>query len=266
MNLAYFSRETKEFFEEVPSFIPDNDYLRWYRYIHHSVAHKKENKKQTKFSISLNPKEINRLNARIDKMIQTFPYSQKYAVCQKTRWAIGVGGASPYGNLQILTLHPLYGVPYIPASTLKGLMRRCWIDINCDGNEKDDEMLRLFGSPSDETPSDEQVASGRFGKLVFFDSFPSAERIGMLVKDVFTPHYPQYYERLGCIPPTDDQNPVPVEFLCLDGFTFTIYIGAQTILTSDEEDKLKKAVNDLFSEHGIGAKTSLGYGRGQIVE
>ena len=246
-----------------------NPYLRLYRY---TCVEKVKDEKKAKpllcikaIDFASHKSTFENLNNRVESILKTVPYSRQFSVAQQSRWAIGTGGASPYGNLLLLTLHPIYGVPYIPASTLKGLTRRCWIDENCEENDSGNEVLRMFGSSADELSSGEQVKTGQTGKLMFFDSYPHVTGIGKLVKDVFTPHYPDYYGKLGCVPPTDDQNPIPIEFLCLEGFKFTVYIGAQTSLSDDEEKKLKNVVISLFSRPGVGAKTALGYGRGWAI-
>lgn len=190
---------------------------------------------------------------------------RKFTIKQgNSRWAIGIGGVSPFGNLSVSTLHPVYGIPYIPASTLKGLMRHCWIEINCNGDNDAEEVLRLFGSSENETPKDELEHENRMGQLIFFDSYPDAKCNGTLYRDVITPLYPLYYNNFGGKPPTDDQKPVPIEFICIENMQFNIYIGSYEPLSNDEKSKLENTLSYVFSEQGIGAKTSLGYGRGKL--
>ena len=190
---------------------------------------------------------------------------RKFTIKQgNSRWAIGIGGVSPLGNLSVSTLHPVYGIPYIPASTLKGLMRHCWIEINCNGDNDAEEVLRLFGSSENETPKDELEHENRMGQLIFFDSYPDAKCNGTLYRDVITPLYPLYYNNFGGKPPTDDQKPVPIEFICIENMQFNIYIGSYEPLSNDEKSKLENTLSYVFSEQGIGAKTSLGYGRGKL--
>lgn len=190
---------------------------------------------------------------------------RKFTIKQgNSRWAIGIGGVSPFGNLSVSTLHPVYGIPYIPASTLKGLMRHCWIEINCNGDNDAEEVLRLFGSSENETPKDELEHENRMGQLIFFDSYPDAKCNGTLYRDVITPLYPLYYNNFGGKPPTDDQKPVPIEFICIENMQFNIYIGSYEPLSNGEKSKLENTLSYVFSEQGIGAKTSLGYGRGKL--
>ena len=62
---------------------------------------------------------------------------------------------------------------------------------------------------------------------------------GKLVKDVFTPHYQNYYSSFGKTPPTDDQEPIPIEFLCIENFRFKIYIGTRKVLNDNEKINFK---------------------------
>lgn len=121
--------------------------------------------------------------------------------------------------------------------------------------------MKLFGSAIDEI-SDEMNVADRMGQLVFFDSYPDPDCKGKLVKDVLTPHYPDYYKNFGSTPPTDDQSPKPIEFLCTENFRFKIYIGTRKELNVNEKNKLQNTLIYVFSEQGIGAKVALGYGRG----
>ena len=69
------------------------------------------------------------------------------------------------------------------------------------------------------------------------------------------PHYPNYYS--GSEPPTDSQNPVPINFLTVEktSFRFVFLAKKQGLL-----DKLKAQFEDVLEMKGIGAKTAVGYG------
>lgn len=247
----------------------DNLYLQFYRYAYmeHNSKIKiepyvsKGDSQYLDFDV-YRPILLN-LDKRIQKIWSPLKFQDHpFIISQQSRWAIGIGGVSPYGNLLLPTLHPLYGIPYLPASTLKGLIRHCWIDVNCNGNEQAEEVLKLFGSSIDEISDDEMNGKKGIGQLIFFDSYPDPDCMGKLVKDVFTPHYQDYYSSFGSISPTDDQSPIPIEFLCTEDFRFKIYIGTRKNLKVNEKNKLQNTLIYVFSEQGIGAKTALGYGRG----
>ena len=160
---------------------------------------------------------------------------------------IGTGSSTPYGNVQMIRLHPIYGVPYIPATAIKGSIRSCWILEEFDGKEQCAEenaaFCNLFGSANDET-------GGQQGTLVFFDIFPNTFSIGL---DVQSPHY-----STGL---TDDQSPVPIFYTCLINSTFEIFVACKdrTIWGANQE-KMAEILKLALLQYGLGAKTALGYG------
>jgi len=110
------------------------------------------------------------------------------------------------------------------------------------------------------------------GKVWFFDAFPiSALNI---IVDIMNPHYADYYGEKkhngNPIPPADYLTPVPIPFLTVENTKYQFIIGIKEkdkteISSGIFKDKvlfevvsiwLKKALE----EHGIGAKTAVGYG------
>ena len=184
--------------------------------------------------------------------IKKFPYlSEEFEL--KTDWklSIGLGQISVYETS--LTLHHIYGVPYIPGSAIKGSFRSYIINEFFQNKEenalKEKWFVDIFGNETQQ------------GKIIFFDSFSKDFKI---LKDIMNPHYPDYYN--GDVPPTDDQNPIPINFLTVEG-TFKFVIGAkQNIEIKVNEKKenildfVKEKLKDSLKNFGIGAKTAVGYG------
>lgn len=110
---------------------------------------------------------------------------------------------------------------------------------------------------------------GHIGNVVFFDAYPStAPNIKL---DIINPHYPEYYKD-GKTPPADWQSPVPIFFLTVEDTAFQFLMGMHknaedfenTIPHTSERDIiefLKEELGKALSQHGIGAKTAVGYGR-----
>jgi len=184
--------------------------------------------------------------------IKKFPYlNEEFEL--KTNWklSIGLGQVSVYETS--LTLHHIYGVPYIPGSAIKGSFRSYIINEFFQNKEenalKEKWFVDIFGNETQQ------------GKIIFFDSFSKDFEI---FKDIMNPHYPDYYN--GNMPPTDDQNPRPINFLTVEG-TFKFVIGAkQNIEIKVNEKKenildfVKEKLKDSLKNFGIGAKTAVGYG------
>lgn len=162
---------------------------------------------------------------------------------------VGLGGHSVYETS--MTLHHIYGVPYIPASSIKGVVRS-WIILNVYNNDEhsaqdDDTFVKWFGSQSSA------------GKLVFFDAFPNEKP--SIEPDIMNVHYPKYYQ--GVEPPTDTQSPNPIPFLTVTKSPFKFFIGSSELNTKSNTLKgqtIETWLKDALTNHGIGAKTAVGYG------
>jgi CRISPR-associated protein Cmr6 len=182
------------------------------------------------------------------------------------RMVIGLGGESVFETS--ITLHHVYGIPYIPASSIKGVVRG-WIITNVflsqipEGTAKRGEKAEdkaLLENPTFKKWFGSQDSAG---KLTFFDAFPLSRP--HILPDVMNPHYQDYYsDSKGQKGPTDFQRTNPIPFLTVSGCMFQFLIGTdETALLKSEmiggrsiEDWLHSALQN----HGIGAKTAVGYG------
>ncbi|MBB5149084.1 type III-B CRISPR module RAMP protein Cmr6 [Ureibacillus thermosphaericus] len=175
-----------------------------------------------------------------------------------------------------LTIHQIYGVPYIPASSMKGLVRNWVVQAFFNGEDPFDQktdktldekqkivkaiMIDIFGDKEHR------------GKAQFYDVFPSTDYD--IVPDVLTVHFPNYYQRKS--EATDNQTVIPftglqvIEASYYDiRFTLRKYRKErmQSSFSSEELMKiLKDWVTKMLLESGVGAKTSTGYGQFYKVE
>jgi len=177
-----------------------------------------------------------------------------------------VGTSSDVGRLLFewgLAFDPYLNLPYIPASTIKGAIRRAYLRV-CRKEFKEACEIRaekLFGST--ESP----------GKIGFTDAYP-VECLGkyLLVPDVITPHYVNIkYEK--------DAMPKPAHYLSIGKGVrfkfFMFYYGGEDIdeeLTKDPSSV--RSLNDLRILDkalllslglGIGGKTLTGYTHFKLV-
>ena len=180
----------------------------------------------------------------------------------------GMGLSHPVENG--FTFHPTLGVPYLPASGIKGLLRG-WVEGWMDDEKTNGVVQRWFGAAKD---NDSKVEEGA-GNLIFFDALPSQPV--RLACDIMTPHMGQWYEKGGelepgdyaAAAPADWHSPVPVPFLVVKSatkFQFMIAprkVGDAALDAQAQADvvlamqELKKALEWM----GAGAKTATGYGR-----
>lgn len=191
------------------------------------------------------------------------------------RLVVGLGGASVYETS--MTLHHIYGIPYIPASSIKGVLRS-WILINCfDGMNdpnaeeramKDNVFAATFGT--DDNASD---LKAHRGNLIFFDAFPI--KAPTIEADIMTPHYSDYYsdsDNKKQTAPSDTQKLTPIPFLTVaEGTEFQFIVGEkgnEGLLNKPFHDQktIIEWLKEALSEHGIGAKTAVGYGYFNEIE
>ncbi len=167
------------------------------------------------------------------------------------RMVIGLGGESVLET--DITLHHLYGVPFIPGSALKGLTR-AYVTGEIEGYKSDkidndnEEVKRIFGSQE------------HAGTVLFFDAMPLNGEVQFVV-DIMNPHYPDYYG--GTKPPTNDQSPIPVTFLTMTDTTFTFALAPRDAGKEQhmkDVEQIKLWLQEALQKYGVGGKTSAGYG------
>lgn len=169
----------------------------------------------------------------------------------------GLGSGHPTETGMILDRN--LGIPYIPASSVKGVLRlACAINIarKNESNEVDLEdktLVKYFGSESDNNP--------KRGQLVILDVYPKA--ISGLKVDIMNPHFQKYYDGTNK-QPVETENPVPIKFLTVPkGTEFVFNLAFIPLKKEDkcDENELNDIITTAFETVGFGEKTSVGYGR-----
>ncbi|MCS7459005.1 type III-B CRISPR module RAMP protein Cmr6 [Paenibacillus doosanensis] len=273
--ISFLPRDAVEFLRKNEKC--ENNYLLFSRFGRYQV-NEKNNKKEVmveplsdplshnKFSTSLITEILQSLGQRQEWIVSQFPDYLKLQYKVNGRLLLGIGGGTPYTTTNPMKLHPLYGIPYIPGSSLKGSIRNCWLHEHLTGHSLPlgsknlkDYFDICFGTGTDE----EQTTSG---KLIFLDAYPVEEY--KIVRDVLTPHYKTYYNQKGASPPRDDDFPNIISLPAIEDTVFTIYIGINfktSELDGDLRDQIIQTILSTFSEYGIGAKTAVGYGLGKVT-
>jgi len=163
-------------------------------------------------------------------------------------FAPGLGREHPIENG--LAWHPTLGTPYLPGSSIKGLVR-AWA-ATWESAAKAD-VTRIFG------PRGGREANT--GTVIFLDALPT--KPVQLAADVMTPHYgPYYQDKTGQTAPGDWHSPVPIPFLTVAvGQSFLFALAPRN--PSDKADCEQAALwlETALRELGAGAKTAVGYGR-----
>jgi len=202
--------------------------------------------------------------------LKEYRYSvEEFSLVVSWRLIIGLGATHPQETA--MTLHHIYGIPYIPGSAVKGVTRHWAVLKFAEKDKKDDEKFessikRVADALEKGNGLNIEVDGISFkdlievfgtqnqrGKVIFFDAYPVGN-IDLKI-DIMNPHYSKYYS--GELPPADWQDPVPIKFLTVESTKFQFYLASRE---KSLLDKVKGLLVEALKDRGIGAKTSLGYG------
>lgn len=165
-------------------------------------------------------------------------------VTLSSRLALGLGNVHPLQNG--LTLHHTLGVPFIPGTSLKGLLR-AWLELSGEGDRAG--WLGVGAADGED----------RVGSLVFYDALPTTWPT--LEQDIINCHLPSYYRgtaNRGAVPKED---PVPAMLIVVGaGATFRLRVGARRGEDREAAERALGHLRDALSMLGIGGKTAAGYG------
>jgi len=189
-------------------------------------------------------------------------HATRFNAVLEWRMVIGLGGETILET--DITLHHLYGIPFIPGSALKGLTRGYVTgeieEYKSSKIDDDNEgITRIFGS------------QGSAGTVIFFDAMPVNGQVEFVL-DIMNPHYPDYYRSLQSnriTPPTNDQQPNPVTFLTVTNTTFTFALAPRNPNKDQhtaDVDLVKTWLQEALQKYGVGGKTSAGYGYFNIID
>lgn len=200
------------------------------------------------------------LPTNYDDLKRRYFFDQKYSFPLETgtRLLVGFAGTETVFENSI-SLHPLYGFPVIPASSIKGLVLSY-----CEYKGVDkSKITRIFG---EQEVSKEKKASE--GEVVFMDAWPEGWHGKPIMEvDIMTPHHKDYYGKNKLSKdslPKDSDTPVPLSFLAVPrDVEFRFCLLPSRICKDEEGDIVKEAKEYLSSalkNFGVGAKTGSSYG------
>jgi CRISPR-associated protein Cmr6 len=162
------------------------------------------------------------------------------------RWVTGMGLPHPVENG--ISWHTTLGVPFLPGSAVKGLVRAALTALE----KPTDFISRVLGPLPD-------ASSGDAGLLMFFDAVPT--EMAQLVVDVMTPHAGDWYKN-PTVAPADWHAPNPVPFLTVApcSLLFSIAPHPRSKISEEEMTQVWEALDWGLAYLGAGAKSSVGYG------
>jgi CRISPR-associated protein Cmr6 len=160
---------------------------------------------------------------------------------------------NPFMPLEIaISWDPVLNLPYIPSSSLKGAVR-AWLEVN--------NVRRINGVDIDDIFGRAGEKEAHISLAIFTDAYPVSCVNKLVESDVISPHYKG--EDIAEV----DVNPVPLVFpIIAPGTTMRFLLALRYRLEGRQLLDSQKAVS--IAQHvvkalegGVGAKTSIGYGR-----
>jgi len=188
-------------------------------------------------------------------------YSALFAIDIKLVSRLVVYTRNPFLPLEIsLAWDPILNLPYVPSSSIKGAVRS-WIELYVGKSVDGVSLEEIFGSE----PGRGGVRHA--GLVIFTDAYPVSCMAYLLEPDVITPHYS--VAELAFSEP--EASPTPIVFSTIAPNTVLRFIVAfkrkrenSQLVNTSVITKLLDLVTRAL-EDGLGAKTTIGYGRARSV-
>ncbi len=154
-------------------------------------------------------------------------------------WRVRVGGTRGFRELLLPVFHPIFGVPYIPASSLKGAAR-AWA--RSKNNTEIDNLLGFL---------DKTAAA----KVEILDAFPTKPCLSV---DVSTPQWQWKENKVS-------YKPEPHPLLSMEQPNLCIGLRPTARGNANDVEEVKKWLENALKV-GIGSRVSSGYGKalGQV--
>ncbi len=210
----------------------------------------------------------------------------------KTAYRLVIGAGYPSFIENGFMFHHVYGIPYVPGETLKGLARAVFILSMAEAIKGETKLSKIEEELSEEVegisyqiPKKINIildnytienpvetfrkifgSKERRGQVIFFDAYPVEFKPSEHFEaDIMNSHYGDYYQSGKA--PADWLNPNPIHFLALkEGIVFEFSLGLAPLEPmEDNEEKLllataKKLLEVGLKNFGVGNKKRKGYG------
>jgi CRISPR-associated protein Cmr6 len=210
----------------------------------------------------------------------------------KTAYRLVIGAGYPSFIENGFLFHHVYGIPYIPGETLKGLARAVFILSVAEAVKGETKLSKIEEELSEEAEGISQQipnkisiilddytienpvetfrkifgSKKRRGQVIFFDAYPvEFNPSEHFEADIMNSHYGDYYQSGKA--PADWLSPNPIHFLALkEGIVFEFSLGLAPLEPMEEnEEKLlletaRRLLEVGLKNFGVGNKKRKGYG------
>ena len=165
-------------------------------------------------------------------------------------WRLRVGGLPGFRNLLLPAMHTTYGIPYVPASSLKGVVRE-WAE------QQDDTIRSQVRSMLGYLDMQAKEDKASLGKVQFLDAFPTGKCLSI---DLANPqwHWPKQKKIYNPELPIE-YNPQPHALLSLENATLIIGLKATQLGSKEDVDTVAAWLEEAL-KYGLGSRISGGYG------
>lgn len=153
-------------------------------------------------------------------------------------WRVRVGGTRGFRELLLPVFHPVFGIPYIPASSLKGAAR-AWARQSPNAKQ----IEELLGTLENNT--------AKAAKVEFLDAFPTKHCLSI---DVATPQWHWENKQVA-------YQPIPHPLLSMEQPELLIGLRPTARGNNDDVKIVKTWLEKALKSGGIGCRVSSGYGR-----
>jgi CRISPR-associated RAMP protein, Cmr6 family len=240
-------------------------------------------------------KYIDEFKKKIRKEPIPLPKVEGYAIEKfrlKTAYRLVIGAGYPSFIENGFLFHHVYGIPYIPGETLKGLARAVFILSVAEAIKGETKLSKIEEELSEEAEGISQQipkkisiilddytienpvetfrkifgSKKRRGQVIFFDAYPvKFNPSEHFEADIMNSHYGDYYQSGKA--PADWLSPNPIHFLALkEGIDFEFSLGLAPLEPmEDNEEKLlletaRRLLEVGLKNFGVGNKKRKGYG------
>lgn len=169
--------------------------------------------------------------------------NKKAIVSVQYSWRVRVGGLQGFRERLLPAMHPIYGIPYIPASSIKGILRT-WAKKN---DKSSDEINHLLGFLQGDKAS--------MAAVEILDTFPTAPSLSV---DVATPQWTWQGSQVK-------YGPSPHQILSLQNLNLNIGLTHTSRGRAEDVQVVMDWLEQAMLASGLGSRVSAGYGQAYQV-
>lgn len=161
-------------------------------------------------------------------------------------WRLRVGGMRGFRDLLLPVFHPTYGIPYVPSSSIKGLVR-AWARHNLPDDQKYqvDQLLGFLDG-----------RKAAIAKVQILDSFPTKPCLSV---DIANPQWVWDKNQVK-------YGAIPHHLLSMQDVTLQIGLQKTSRGSIADVQTVKHWLQQALLSDGLGSRVSAGYGRAKKVD